>query len=145
MVDDKFIAESEKPKLDEAYNRFIKRLLNAGNEKKEEPKATPKETKTEKPKAPTENKQAIPNGRFSANDKPKSELFRVVDLKFTQGASSSRTFITFKSENGKTVSGYIKGESGLQIGQDVKGLKVTQKKSEVVGNYNIIDGYQLAA
>lgn len=144
-VDDKFIAEGEKEKLDEAYNLFIKKLLNTGNEKKEEPKATPKETKTEKPKTPAENKQAIPNGRFSGNDKPKSELFRVVDLKFTQGTSSSRTFVSFKSEKGKTVSGYIKGESELSIGQDVKELKVTQKHSDVVGDYNIIDGYQVAA
>lgn len=145
LVDDKFIAESEKPKLDEAYNRFVKRLLNNSNEKKEKPKATPKETKTEKPKTSAENKQAIPNGRFSGNDKPKSELFRVVDLKFTQGTSSSRTFVSFKSEKGKTVSGYIKGESELSIGQDVKELKVTQKHSDVVGDYNIIDGYQVAA
>lgn len=144
-VEDKSIADFEKPRLDEEYEKFINKLAdksiqNPTNANKPKPESQTKPKENNIPQKPN-----IPSGRFSGNDKPKSELFRVVDLKFTQGTSSSRTFVSFKSEKGKTVSGYIKGESELSIGQDVKELKVTQKHSDVVGDYNIIDGYKVAA
>ena len=43
------------------------------------------------------------------------------------------------------MTGYIKGEPSLQVGQNLRGLKIIEKNDPVAGRYNIIESYEAAA
>ena len=47
--------------------------------------------------------------------------------------------------NGESVSGYIRGEAPLKTGQSIRNLKIIKKNSPIVGDYNIVESYQMAA
>ncbi len=70
---------------------------------------------------------------------------RIVTLQVTKGARSSQTLVTLENAQGKQVTGYIQGEPPLRQGQIIFNPKITTKSSPVVGNYNIIESYNVAA
>ena len=43
------------------------------------------------------------------------------------------------------MTGYIKGQPSLQVGQSLRGLKIVTKDDPVAGRYNIIESYEAAA
>lgn len=96
----------------------------------------------------------LPNGRFngapartaSGQISPmQPNGCRIVNLQVTKGARSSQTLVTLENAQGKQLTGYIQGEPPLRQGQIIFNPKITTKSSPVVGNYNIIESYNVAA
>ena len=53
--------------------------------------------------------------------------------------------ITVQKPTGESVTGYIRGEAPLKAGQSIRDLKITTKNSPIVGEYNLVESYQIAA
>ena len=96
----------------------------------------------------------LPNGRFngaparaaSGQISPmQPNGCRIVNLQVTKGARSSQTLVTLENAQGRQLTGYIQGEPPLRQGQIIFNPKITTKSSPVVGNYNIIESYNVAA
>lgn len=156
----KMIDQASYPELEKRYNQYVNQLL-----KKSPTKENRQQTnglKQEGPKQPEQKAPAaqqaapstgLPNGRFSgasarpADGKPQMQqnCCRIIGLQVTRGAKSSQTLVTLENAQGKQLIGYIQGEPPLKQGQIMLNPKITTKNSPVVGNYNIIEEYQLAA
>lgn len=96
----------------------------------------------------------LPNGRFngaparaaSGQISPmQPNGCRIVNLQVTKGARSSQTLVTLENAQGKHLTGYIQGEPPLKQGQIIFNPKITTKNSPLVGDYNIIESYNVAA
>ena len=140
----KYIQKGEYPKLAKQYNAFVMRYLKD----QKAPPAAPSQTNkpTAAPTAadkPADVKPAA--GRFSAESQNDSQTIKILDTKVSRGATSAQTLVKLQMPDGQTVSGYIRGESSLKAGQAVRDLKIVRKNSPIVGDYNIIENYQLVA
>lgn len=164
----KCIKEHEYPELERKYNQFLK---NRQNGKGQAPKQTGQKNQTkpaaarqpsvsgqQAPVQPQNQAPApnLPNGRFSnapsapaKNPQPvpqmKSNECKIVELKVTKGAKSEQTFVVLENCQGKKLQAYIQGTPKLANGQIISNPKITTKNHPVVGVYNIIESYNLAA
>ena len=136
----KAICKEEYPELERKYNAFLGRL-KAGNPPKKAglPKGGPEKKTPDQP---------VPAGRFSAEKAgkplPKGGCL-ITATKIVKGARSTQTQVTLQNAKGKTLSGYIRGEVALQTGQIMMNPKITTKNNPAVGEYHIIESYELAA
>lgn len=96
----------------------------------------------------------LPNGRFNgapartANGQispMQPNGCRIVNLQVSRGAKSSQTLVTLENAQGKQLVGYIQGTPPLKQGQIIFNPKITTKNSPLVGDYNIIESYNVAA
>ena len=96
----------------------------------------------------------LPNGRFngapartaSGQISPmQSHGCRIVNLTVSRGAKTSQTLVTLENAQGKQLTGYIQGTPPLKQGQIIFNPKITTKNSPLVGDYNIIESYNVAA
>lgn len=96
----------------------------------------------------------LPSGRFngaparaanSQGNPMQPNGCKIVNLQVTRGGKSSQTLVTLENAQGKQLTGYIQGEPPLRQGQIIFNPKITAKNSPVVGNYNIIESYNVAA
>ena len=166
----KAIDKSEYTRLSELYVQYVKRYL-AEQKKKEAPpqpqKAPAPETKpvqaapaTQQPPAeqavqetvglsPVPNPKPVPvGGRFAAGaaqPQKQPELYQVTNARVTKGGNGPSTLITFQDRTGATVSGYVKGEAPLRPGTIIHSPKIITKDSPIIGKYNIIESYEIAA
>lgn len=156
LDDGKYISQSEKPRLDQQYIRFVNQYLAsrkssqaAGNSAAVKPQDTP----VPQPASPQNNSVQqngnMPSGRFQKTKEPtvsqKDSGCRIIDLKVTRGAKSSQTLVTFETPQGEAVSGYISGTPALKTGQSIYEPKIITKTAPNIGQYNIIESYKLAA
>ncbi|MBQ7726240.1 MAG: hypothetical protein IJT66_03755 [Clostridia bacterium] len=137
----KTICKEEYPELERKYNAFLKKLQGEAPPKKEGlSKGTSKPAE--------EEKGSIPPGRFSA-EKTQKPLpkggCRITAMKVVKGAKSTQTLLTLENAKGKTLSGFVRGEPDLQTGQILFNPKIVTKNSPAVGEYHIIESYDLAA
>ena len=73
------------------------------------------------------------------------DSWTVTKLQISRGGSGAQTLITVQKPTGESVTGYIRGEAPLKAGQSIRDLKITTKNSPIVGEYNIVESYQIAA
>lgn len=137
----KAIRKEEYKGLEYKYNAFLKKLTEKKTPKKQGlPKGNTEQHKSED--------KTIPDGRFSGNKTtdtiPKSGC-KITDLRVIRGARSTQTLVTLQNSKGKQISGYIKGEPALKTGQIILNPKLTTKNNPAVGEYIIIEDYDLAA
>lgn len=137
--------------IERRYNQYVNKYLQAkfGSGKahaqnQTKPKDNTASTQSEYNSATTVN---IPNGRFNAqpSNQQQNSGCRILDLQVTRGAKSSQTLVTLENSQGKKVQGYIQGEPELKQGQYIFNPKIITKNSPLVGNYNIIESYNIAA
>ena len=167
----KAIAQSSFPELEKRYNQYVNQLLNKkqgpgkGNQQDSQPKQGAKQNNQQQQPAaqPVPQQPAVqghspnsnlPNGRFNgASVRAASGQLsplqpngcRIVNLQVTRGAKSSQTLVTLENSQGRQLQGYIQGEPPLKQGQIIFNPKITTKNSPLVGDYNIIESYNLAA
>ena len=169
----KAIAQSSYPELEKRYNQYVNQLLNKkqesgkGNQQSSQPKQGARQGSEQQPvqqqtnPAPQQpaaqghtSNPNLPNGRFngapartaSGQISPmQPNSCRIVHLQVTKGAKSSQTLVTLENAQGEHLTGYIQGEPPLRQGQIIFNPKITTKNSPVVGNYNIIESYNVAA
>lgn len=149
LTDGKYIDDTEKPNLNKLYNRFI------GKEKSEN-QQSPSSTQAKKAaqatsSQPTQSKQVTKPStltevqKSSKNGETASKKYQITDLTVSRGGKGTQTVVTMQTPDGKSLTGYIKGEAPLQSGQYIQNLQIVTKSSPLVGNYNIIEGYKVAA
>lgn len=166
----KCIAQNVYPELERKYNQFVNKYLQS---KFGTVKATPSDQNQQSPQTVTSKsvqqqtvpvsrqapppQQNIPNGRFTGtpvqnpmknpvtSKQPQNNGCRILNLQVTKGAKSSQTLITFENPQGDKVTGYIQGKPDLKQGQYIFNPKITTKNNPLVGDYNIIESYNLAA
>lgn len=164
----KCIKEHEYPELERKYNQFLKNRQNGkgqalkqtGQKNQTKPAAARQPSVSGQQASVQPQNQApapnIPNGRFSnapsapaENPQPvlqmKSNECKIVELKVTKGAKSEQTFVVLENCQGKKLQAYIQGTPQLANGQIISNPKITTKNHPVVGVYNIIESYNLAA
>lgn len=170
----KAIAQSSYPELEKRYNQYVNQLLNKkqgsgkGNQQGSQPKQGAKQNDQQQQQPAQQQSQPapqpaaqrhtpnpnLPNGRFNgASARAASGQFspmqpnscRIVNLQVTKGAKSSQTLVTLENAQGKQLTGYIQGEPPLRQGQIIFNPKITTKNSPLVGDYNIIESYNVAA
>ncbi|WP_077534357.1 Rad52/Rad22 family DNA repair protein [Massiliimalia massiliensis] len=130
LADGKFIAKTEWAKLKAHYNNFVAQYSQDRSIKNQI-------SSTNQP-----NNTAA-NIRFSPKT---SNVLRIEDMKVLNGSSDDpQTQLMLKMPNGEMIKGYIKGHAQLQKGQMIYNPKLTFKTAPEVGNYCIIEGYQMAA
>ena len=159
-IDDyKMIDQASYPELEKRYNQYVNQLLKKSPTKGNQQQTngvrqeSPQQPEQKAPVKQPATKTDLPNGRFSgaparpADGKPQMQQngCRIIGLQVTRGAKSSQTLVTLENAQGKQLTGYIQGEPPLRQGQIIFNPKITTKSSPVVGNYNIIEEYQLAA
>lgn len=153
LKDGKYINKTEMPRLRKEYTRFVNGYLSKLNAKNREhnsnssPKATEQAKNTEyvqqnsnPPVSPVRFSNPVPEKDSSSN-----HICKITDLKVTRGGNGSQTLITLQQADGNSISGYIKGETQLKTGQHLSDLKIIKKNSPIVGDYNIIESYNIAA
>ena len=136
----KCIKKEEFPELKRKYEAFLKNTTSASAPKKAGlPKGNAEQDTTAE--------KTIPNGRFSQAQQgvmPKGGC-RITELKVLNGARSTQTRVTLENAKGKQISGYILGEPNIKIGQILLNPKFITKTNPTVGEYIIIEKYDLAA
>ena len=165
----KAIEQHEYPELERKYNQFLKdREKNKGQAPKQTgqkkqtkqqpaqtvPNASTQPQNVQQQQAPAPN---IPNGRFAGNTPPapantppsapglKKNECKIVDLQVTKGAKSEQTYVVLQNCQGKKLEAYIQGTPQLSNGQVICSPKIVTRSHPAVGNYNIIESYNLAA
>lgn len=158
----KCIEQHAYPELERKYNQFLKNREKNGGQA---PKQTGQKKQTKQPaqqapsapQQPTPNPQQqqapapnIPNGRFAGNTPSatpglKKNECKIVDLQVTKGAKSEQTFVVLQNCQGKKLEAYIQGTPQLSNGQIICSPKIVTRSHPAVGNYNIIESYNLAA
>lgn len=166
----KCIEQHAYPELERKYNQFLKnREKNGGQTPKQtgQKKQTKQQPAQQTPAAsqqPAPNPQQqqvsapnIPNGRFAGNTPPapvntpqsapglKKNECKIVDLQVTKGAKSEQTFVVLENCQGKKLEAYIPGTPQLSNGQVICSPKIVTRSHPAVGNYNVIESYNLAA
>ena len=159
--------------LEKRYNQYVNHLLNKkqGSGKKDQQGSQQKQgAKQNEPQQPAQQQSQpapqqpaaqghapnpnLPNGRFngapartaSGQISPmQPNGCRIVNLQVSRGARSTQTLVTLENAQGKQLTGYIQGEPPLRQGQIILNPKITTKNSPVVGDYNIIESYNVAA
>ena len=166
----KCIEQHEYPELERKYNQFLKdREKNSGQAPKQtgQKKQTKQQPAKQPPAAsqqPAPNPQQqqapapnIPNGRFAGNTTPapantppsapglKKNECKIVELQVTKGAKSEQTYVVLQNCQGKKLEAYIPGTPQLAHGQVICSPKIVTRSHPAVGNYNVIESYNLAA
>lgn len=166
----KCIEQHEYPELERKYNQFLKdREKNSGQAPKQtgQKKQTKQQPAKQPPAAsqqPAPNPQQqqtpapnIPNGRFAGNTPPapvntppaapglKKNECKIVELQVTKGAKSEQTYVVLQNCQGKKLEAYIPGTPQLAHGQVICSPKIVTRSHPAVGNYNVIESYNLAA
>ena len=166
----KCIEQHEYPELERKYNQFLKdREKNSGQAPKQtgQKKQTKQQPAKQPPVAsqqPAPNPQQqqapapnIPNGRFAGNTTPapvntppsapglKKNECKIVELQVTKGAKSEQTYVVLQNCQGKKLEAYIPGTPQLAHGQVICSPKIVTRSHPAVGNYNVIESYNLAA
>lgn len=170
----KAIDKSEYDRLNDLYVKYVQRYLAAQKKAStpQTPQKTPPD-KQEAPQTPAKTtapatqptqetvgpspapvtKPVPVGGRFATgptqNPQPQQtklpELYQVTNTRITKGGNGPSTLVTFRDRTGVTVSGYIKGEAPLRPGTIIHSPKITTKDSPLIGKYNIIESYEIAA
>lgn len=160
--DDKRIEKRAYSELERKYNQFLKNRENGNlqalkqsgqkNQAKQPTAYSPAPSNQPVPKpsqqqAPVTN---IPNGRFSGNT-PSAEVelknneCKIVKLQVTKGAKTDQTYVVLQNCKGKMLEAYIQGTPNLSNGQVICNPKIVTKSHHSVGDYNIIESYNLVA
>ena len=155
----KAIAQHEYPALERKYNQFLKEYLQ-GKGLVPQQSGQKEQTKQSAQQNPASQQQApapaanIPNGRFAntapANSQPtapqmKSNECKIVELQVTKDAKSEQTFVVLENCHGKKLQAYIPGTPQLSSGQILSSPKIVTRNHPAVGDYNVIESYNLAA
>ncbi len=170
----KAIDKSEYDRLNDLYVKYVQRYLAAQKKAAAPQEAknvqsagqeipqTPAKANSPAPQSPQESVGPSPapitkpvpaGGRFAAKPAQQShpqqtnqpELYQVTNMRVTKGGNGPSTLITIQDRTGATVSGYIKGEVPLRTGTLIHSPKITTKDSPLIGKYNIIESYEIAA
>lgn len=147
----KYIPDEQLPILAKQYNRFVGQYLAAGKPSGETkpalvPQSTPVQNTVNTSEISAAHTPPENQSRFHAqNTTAQEDSWRITDVQVSKGGSGAQTLITLQNPTGKSFSGYIRGEAPLKTGQSLRNLKVTKKNSPIVGNYNIVESYQMAA
>ena len=146
LKDGKYIPDDQLPILAKQYNRFVAQYLSAGNQTGGKKQAAPA-AQTAPTSQTVQQKESQPTqGRFAQQPAPAAdEAWTITKLQVSKGGSGAQTLIAMQKPTGESVSGYIRGEAPLKTGQRICNLKITTKNSPVVGDYNIVESYQMAA
>lgn len=146
IKDGKYIPNDQLPILTSQYNRFVKQYLSAEKPNARTKPASPSQ-KAASAQAETATRTPLENqSRFHAQSTGvQQDSWKITDVQVSKGGSGAQTLITLQNSTGKTLSGYIRGEAPLKTGQSLRDLKITKKTSPIVGDYNIVDSYQMAA
>ena len=162
---DKHIEQHAYPDLERKYNQFLKnRESGTGQAHKQTGQKKQSKQQPTVPQQPASNVQQqqapatnIPNGRFAGNtssapvDTPpsapglKKNECKIVDLQVTKGAKSEQTYVVLQNCQGKKLEAYIPGTPQLANGQIICSPKIVTRSHPAVGNYNVIESYNLAA
>lgn len=147
LKDGKYIPDEELPKLAQQYNRFVVKYLSASKQSsdRKQPEKAPLQTPTATQPSMRQSAPPVTQGRFAAGQSDHKDAWKITDLKVSKGGSGAQTLITLQKSNGESISGYIRGEAPLTTGQNIRDLKITKKTSPIVGDYNIVESYQMAA
>lgn len=153
----KAIEQHEYIELKRKYTQFLK---DRQNEKGQAPKHTDGKNQANQPTLPTPNISQpttpnIPNGRFAGNkvtsraDTPANALkkneCKIVKLQVTKGTKSEQTFVVLENSQGKKLEAYIQGTPQLANGQIICSPRIVTRNHPAVGDYNVIESYNLAA
>ena len=163
----KAITQASLPELEKRYNQYVTFLLNKKQEngkgdqqKQQVNQSNPQQTQTapqpaqQQASKPAQTPNHLPNGRFSGAPARTASGqvspiqpngYRIVNLQVSRGAKTSQTLVDLENSQGRQVTGYIQGTPPLKQGQVIFNPKITTKNSPLVGDYNIIEEYQLAA
>ena len=88
----------------------------------------------------------ITQGRFATEQPAHEDTLENYRFEGFKGrGSGAQTLVTLQKPTGEFMSGYIRGEAPLTTGQNIRDLKITKKTSPIVGDYNIVESYQMAA
>lgn len=147
LKDGKYIPDEELPKLAQQYNRFVVKYLAAAKQysDRKQPEKAPLQTPTATQLSVRQSAPPVTQGRFASAQSDHKDAWKITDLKVSKGGSGAQTLITLQKPNGESISGYIRGEAPLTTGQNIRDLKITKKTSPIVGDYNIVESYQMAA
>ena len=146
LKDGKYIPDDQFPALEKQYNRFVAQLLSAAANPPAGNEQTASGTKAATiPPTAQQKESSLMQGRFSQKSMPDAEIWTITNLQISKGGSGAQTLITAKKPTGESVSGYIRGEAPLKTGQSICNLKLLKKNSPIVGDYNIVESYQMAA
>lgn len=162
----KCIEKHAYPELERKYNQFLKNRANGTkqppkqNGQKKQPSAQTQPA-SQQPSSNTQPKPSpapnIPNGRFAGNTSPapvttppsasglKKNECKIIELQVTKGGKSEQTFVVLENCRGKKLQAYIPGTPQLSNGQIICSPKIITKSHPAVGDYNIIESYNLAA
>ena len=145
IKDGKYIPNEQLPILANQYNRFVNQYLAAKKTSVEtQMTATVQNSTAQTADVPQTSPE--PQSRFHPqNVSAQEDSWRIIDVQVSKGGSGAQTLITLQNPTGKSFSGYIRGEVPLKAGQNLRDLKVTKKNSPIVGDYNIVESYQMAA
>ena len=148
LKDGKYIPDDQLPILIKQYNQFVRQLLSAGNpaagKQQAAPAVQPNPAPAPQTAPPKQTKPA--QSRFPQQTPPAAkDSWTVTKLQISRGGSGAQTLITVQKPTGESVTGYIRGEAPLKTGQSIRDLKITTKNSPIVGEYNIVESYQIAA
>ena len=144
----KYIPNEQLPDLAKQYNRFVSKYLAAGKLSDEtKPASVPQNALTSNPApAPSAHTPTKNKGRFHTQESAaQKDSWRITDVQVSKGGNGAQTLIMLQNPAGKSLSGYIRGAAPLKTGQSLCGLKITKKNSPVVGDYNIVESYQMVA
>ncbi|MCI8472311.1 MAG: hypothetical protein HFE65_04325 [Clostridiales bacterium] len=165
----KAIAQHEYSELERKYNQFLKEYLQGkgqapqqSGQKKQTKQSAQQKPASQQQSAPVQQQSPaptanIPNGRFAnnantvpANSQPpapqmKSNECKIVELQVTRGAKSEQTYVVLENCQGKKLQAYIPGTPQLSNGQIISSPKIITRNHPAVGDYNVIESYNLAA
>ncbi len=140
LKDGKYIDPSEKPKLTKHYNQFVNQYLKA-QQAAEQKRDSVQTTSPSISALSAATPPAV--GRFQGSA-AQPDTYRIAQLNRTQGTHPN-TLVVLQSPAGEKVTGFIKGQPSLQVGQNLHSLKIVAKDDPVAGKYNIIESYEAAA
>lgn len=142
LKDGKYIDPAEKPKLIKHYNQFVNQYLKAQQAAEQKRDAVQQTAVPSAAAAPTAASSTP--GRFQAQAlAAQPDTYRIAQLNRTQGTHPN-TLVVLQSPAGEQVTGYIKGQPSLRVGQSLRSLKIVAKDDPVAGRYNIIERYEAA-
>lgn len=140
----KYIPDNEKYKLEQAYMKFVDKLLaqkklsQKENEKNQGTKAVQNEIPHK-----AQNGNDVPEGRFSGKQPPRNKAYWVTDIKYS--SEKNFTLVELDTPFGEKVKAFIKGQSQLKNGDAIDNPVIETRKSGNSSSYNLITSYEKAA
>jgi len=149
------VSDTELPKLANYYNNKLMKMFGQLPEGTQPVQAAPapraqntapvRQAPPTQPPVQQSQQQQYQQPAIATPPPAVQEFYQVMNSHTTKGGHGSQTFVTLKKNSGEPLTGYIQGEAGLQNGQKLVNLQVVTKTDANIGNYNIINGYQIAA